>query len=125
MTGDSGWVSVDRNSMATGFDGVYAIGDVTAIPLAMGLPLPKAGTFALRQARAAAQTIASKILGRGEPGVFDGHGECFIEVGGGKAGIGTGDFYAEPLPAVKLRKPSRMWHLAKVWFERRWFPKWV
>ena len=104
---------------------MYAIGDVTAIPLAMGLPLPKAGTFALRQARAVAQTIASEILGRGEPGVFDGFGECFIEVGGGKAGIGAGNFYAEPLPAVKLRKPRRIWHLAKVWFEKRWFPKWV
>ena len=125
LTGDSGWVSVDRHTMATGFDGVYAIGDVTAIPLAMGLPLPKAGTFALRQARAVAQTIASEILGRGEPGVFDGFGECFIEVGGGKAGIGAGNFYAEPLPAVKLRKPRRIWHLAKVWFEKRWFPKWA
>ena len=26
LTGDGGWASVDRNSMATGFDGVYASG---------------------------------------------------------------------------------------------------
>ncbi len=125
LTGDSGWVSVDRNSLETKFEGVYAIGDVTAIPLAVGLPLPKAGTFALGQARAVARTIAADVSGKGEPGVFNGHGECFIEIGQGKAGIGMGNFYAEPRPTVKIRKPRRLWHWAKVWFEKRWFPKWA
>lgn len=125
LTGESGWVSVDRQSMATPFENVYAIGDVTAIPLSVGLPLPKAGTFALGQGRVVAQTIASEVLGKGSPGIFNGHGECFVEVGQGKAGIGTGNFYAEPRPKVKLRKPRRIWHWAKVWFEKRWFPKWA
>ncbi len=120
LTGDSGWVEVDRHSMETGFPGVYAIGDVTHIPLAMGLPLPKAGVFAHREGEAVAQTIAGEITGQGDPGSFDGQGECFIEVGGGKAGFGRGNFYAEPTPQVNLRMPSRYWHAGKVLFEKDW-----
>lgn len=120
LTGDTGWVEVDRHSMETGFPGVYAIGDVTHIPLAMGLPLPKAGVFAHREGEAVAQTIAGEITGQGNPGSFDGQGECFIEVGGGKAGFGRGNFYAEPTPQVNLRMPSRYWHAGKVLFEKDW-----
>ena len=54
LTGQSGWVPVDRNTMETEFSGVYAIGDVTGIPLAMGLPLPKAGVFAHGEGEAVA-----------------------------------------------------------------------
>ena len=43
LTGESGWVPVDRNTLETKFPGVYAVGDVTGIPLAIGKPLPKAG----------------------------------------------------------------------------------
>ena len=125
LTGESGWVSVDRNTMETSFPGVYAIGDVTGIPLAMGLPLPKAGVFAHAEGKAVAQTIASKITGRGEAETFDGDGECFIEIGGGKAGFGKGNFYAEPTPEIKLHQPSRYRHWAKVLFEKYWMWKWV
>ena len=120
LTGESGWVPVDRHSMETRFPGVYAIGDVTAISLAMGMPLPKAGVFAHHEGEAVARTIASQISGEGRPGSFDGHGECFIEVGGGKAGFGRGNFYAEPTPTIKLHRPSRYWHAGKVAFEKDW-----
>ena len=126
LTGESGWVPVDRHSMETSYPGVYAIGDVTNIPLAMGMPLPKAGVFAHREGEAVAQTIASEINGDGRPGSFDGHGECFIEVGGGKAGFGRGDFYAEPTPQVTLKWPTRYWHAGKVLFEKDWLVrKWM
>ncbi len=46
LTGDSGWVSVHRQTLETRFPGVYAIGDVTGIIISMGKPLPKAGVFA-------------------------------------------------------------------------------
>ena len=36
--------------MTTRFPGVYALGDVTMIPLSMGKPLPRAGVFAHNQA---------------------------------------------------------------------------
>ena len=120
LTGESGWVPVDRHSMETRFPGVYAIGDVTDISLAMGMPLPKAGVFAHHEGEAVAQTIASQISGAGRPGSFDGQGACFIEVGGGKAGFGRGNFYTEPTPQIKLHSPSRYWHAGKVLFEKDW-----
>lgn len=124
LVGDSGWVNVDRHTMETSFAGVYAIGDVTGIPLSMGLPLPKAGVFAHRQGQAVARRIAAQVSGKDAQAVFDGHGECFIEVGGGRAGIGQGDFYGEPTPQIRLREPSRLWHMGKVLFEKRWLWKW-
>lgn len=124
LTNESGWVPVDRNSLETRYEGVFAIGDVTSIPLDVGLPLPKAGTFASGQAKAVASTIAARINSRGDAGSFDGFGECVIEIGNGRAGIGRGNFYATPLPSIKLRGPSRIWHWAKVWYEWRWLRRW-
>ncbi len=124
LTGESGWVPVDRHTMQTKFPGVYAIGDVTGIPLPVGMPLPKAGIFAHGEAEAVAQSIAAQIAGKGDSGQFNGHGECFIETGDGKAGFGRGNFYAEPAPAIKLYKPGRHWHAGKVLFEKDWLRKW-
>ncbi len=124
LTGESGWVPVDRHTMETRYSRVYAIGDVTGIPLAMGLPLPKAGVFAHHEGEAVARTIASQISGNGRSGRYEGAGECFIEVGGGKAGFGRGNFYTEPTPTVKLRKPTRYWHAGKVLYEKDWFRRW-
>jgi sulfide:quinone oxidoreductase len=113
-------MSVDRHTLQTRWPDVFAIGDVVSIPLALGRPLPKAGVFANREAEVVAENIAHAIAGRAEPARFDGHGDCFIEIGGGKAGFGGGDFYAEPKPAVTLRQPSWRWHLGKVWVEKSW-----
>lgn len=120
LTGESGWLSVDRHTLRTRWPGVFAIGDVVSIPLSMGKPLPKAGVFADREAEVVASNIASAVAGRVEHARFDGHGECFIEVGDGKAGMGRGNFYAEPRPAVTVMRPRRLWHLGKVWFEKSW-----
>jgi sulfide:quinone oxidoreductase len=120
LMAESGWVSVDRHTLETRFPGVYAIGDVVAIPLALGKPLPKAGVFAHGEAEVVAKNIAHAITGEGMPQRFDGHGMCFIEIGDGKAGMGGGNFYAEPTPEVTLRRPSRRWHVGKVFFEKSW-----
>ena len=117
---ESGWVSVDRYTLETRFPRVYAIGDVVAIPLKLGKPLPKAGVFAHGEAEIVATNIAHAITGTGTPARFDGQGECFIEIGDGKAGFGGGNFYAEPTPAVTLHPPSWRWHLSKVLFEKSW-----
>ena len=58
MLGESGWVPVDRHTLETSFDRVFAIGDVTGIPLKLGKPLPMAGTFVHSQAGVVAQNIA-------------------------------------------------------------------
>jgi sulfide:quinone oxidoreductase len=121
---EKGWISVNRNTLETAFPGVYALGDVVSIPLKMGKPLPKAGVFAHAEASVVARNIVRQINGRGKTAQFDGEGECFIETGDGKAGFGSGNFYAEPLPQVKVHPPARRWHAAKVLFEKDWLRRW-
>ncbi len=125
LVDESGWIPVDRNTLDTRFPGVYAIGDVTGISLEMGKPLPMAGVFAEREAVVVAHNVARAITGKGEPERYDGFGECFVETGGGKAGFGRGDFYAEPTPQIKLYKAARRWHIGKVLFEKNWFRRWL
>lgn len=119
-----GWIHADPHTLATEFAGVHAIGDNTHIVLGIGKPLPRAGVFAHGQAHAVADSIAASVSGRDEVARFDGHGGCFIETGAGRAAYGSGDFYADPAPAVTMRAPSRRWHFGKVAFEfnvmRRW-----
>ena len=124
LIGESGWVPVNRNTMETKFHNIYAIGDVTGISLALGKPLPKAGVFAHYQAEVVAHNIAVDITGKSIKKQFKGNGECFIELGDGKAGFARGNFYAEPLPDVKMYKPGRHWHAGKVLFEKDWFRRW-
>ena len=124
LVGESGWISVDRHTLATSFPMVFAVGDSTSIPLAMGKPLPKAGVFAHAQAEIVAHNLASAWTGRGSPLRFEGEGSCFVETGDGRAGIGSGNFYAEPKPVVSLRGPARWWHWAKVLYEWSWFRRW-
>lgn len=124
LLSESGWVAADRRTFETRFSGVYAIGDVTGIPLAMGKPLPKAGVFAHAEAEVVAHNIASVWMGRGERRTFSGEGQCFVETGDGRAGLGAGNFYAEPTPQVALHAPARRWHWGKVILERRWLKRW-
>jgi sulfide:quinone oxidoreductase len=124
LASTSGWIEADRQTLATVFPGVYAIGDNTHLPLSIGKPLPRAGVFAHAQALVVADNVAATIQGASATARFDGHGGCYIETGFGKAGYGSGDFYAEPSPKVNVRRPARRWHLGKVAFEynvmRRW-----
>jgi sulfide:quinone oxidoreductase len=119
LAGPQGWIPVDAHTLRAA-DGVHAIGDVTAVTLANGKPLPKAGVFAHGQAEAVADNLAALSTGRTPQASFDGHGACFLETGAGRAGYASGDFYAEPDPAVRMRRPARRWHWGKVLFERRW-----
>lgn len=124
LVNEAGWIPVDRRTLQTRFEGVFAIGDITTIPLTMGKPLPKAGVFAHRQAEVVAGNLARAILGTGKPLEFEGHGECFVETGDGRAGMGSGNFYGEPKPQVQMKGPSRFWHLGKVLFEKNWLWRW-
>ena len=124
LLAENGWVAVDRHIFETKHKLVFAIGDMTAVPLKMGKPLPKAGVFAHAQAEVVARNIARVWTGKGEPAAFDGFGECFIETGDHRAGIGRGNFYAEPVPQMTMKAPSLYWHLGKVLFEKRWLWKW-
>jgi sulfide:quinone oxidoreductase len=106
LTDDGHWIRVDPGTLATRFPRVFAIGDVTQIPLASGLPLPKAGVIAEREGVRVAAAIAAEVRGGEPPAPFDGHGQCFIEMGRASATLIEGAFFAEPEPLVRLREPS-------------------
>lgn len=120
LTNELGWIAVDKRTLKTRFDNVYAVGDATTITLANGKPLPKAGTFAHAEAEVVAGRIAAEIHGANPEAEFDGAGYCWIEMGGGQAGFASGDFYAEPGPLVPAPRAGRLWHWGKVMFERYW-----
>lgn len=119
-----GWVKVDRETMATPFEGVYAIGDIAQIALANGSSLPKAGVFAHGEAEVVARNVAAEIKGGEGPWAFGGEGGCFLETGYGKAAKVTGNFYAEPDPEVRMRQPSFLWRWEKEGFVRTWLWRW-
>ncbi|HAZ07339.1 MAG TPA: pyridine nucleotide-disulfide oxidoreductase [Elusimicrobia bacterium] len=119
LTNEAGWIPVDRETLATKQDGVYAIGDVSSIALAGGKALPKAGVFAHMQAEIVAENIAEILDGRAPRRRFDGAGWCAIELGNGVAAFGDGSFFGE-IPQMKLYQPSQAWHWGKVLFEKWW-----
>lgn len=124
LLGDAGWMPVDPHTLATGAERVFAIGDVAGIAIPSGKLLPKAGVFARRQAEVVAENLAAMLADRDPPHRFDGIGACFIETGGGRAGYGSGNFYAAPVPRMRLRAPARWWHWGKVLVERHWLWQW-
>lgn len=124
LTDASGWIPVDANTLQTRHPGVYAIGDVTAVRLANGMFLPKAGVFADGQARIVTENIAAEIDGRSGESRFDGQGFCYVEVGGGMAAYGAGNFYGLPGPRVTLEPPSERFRREKVEIERTAFALW-
>lgn len=124
LVNEAGWIPVDRGTLQTRFEGVFAIGDITTIPLKLGKPLPKAGAFAHGQAEVVANNLAYAITETGHPAVFTGHGNCFVEIGDGRAAMGAGNFYGEPTPQIKMKAPGWRWHLGKVLFEKYWLWRW-
>lgn len=124
LAAETGYLPVDPSNLATSAEGVFAIGDATSIPIAGGKFLPKAGVFAHAEAEVVARRIADELAGREPSAAFDGRGSCFVEMGDGVAAYATGDFYSEGAARVRLRRPGRHWHLAKVAFERYWLRRW-
>jgi sulfide:quinone oxidoreductase len=123
LTGGGPWVTVEPRTLETSHPGVYAIGDVTALPLANGQVLPKAGAFAQAQGEVVAARIASTFDGGQPTATFAGDGACFLETGGGMAAMVTGGFLADP-PAVRLTDPSPEHFAAKRAFERERLDAW-
>jgi sulfide:quinone oxidoreductase len=126
LTNEAGWVPVDRHALKTRHENVYALGDVTALPIPgrwkpdVPLALPKASVFAHAQAEAVARTIAAEITDAGAKGEFCGDGYCMLEAEEGLGGFAFGNFYAEPAPQVELRRLGRVWHWGRVLLEQWW-----
>lgn len=116
LTNASGWIPVDPQTLqvqsAPDVSGVYAVGDITTLPLPgrykpdIPLALPKAGVFAEAQGRVVASQIASSILGLAAGEMFDGQGFCYLETGGGQAVKAEGSFFASPHPMMHTRAPD-------------------
>lgn len=117
---EPGWIEADRQTLATQFPNVYAIGDITHILLGSGELLPKSGIFAQYQADVVAHNIARDIAGKSPDRTFDGQGEYILEVGDNTANKVSGDFYAS---SVDMKKTSIIRHWEKVLFEKSWFHK--
>ncbi len=125
LTGPHGWISVDAGTLRTPRDGVYAVGDDMLIPLANGMPFPKAGVMAERQGTRVARAIAAEIRGQEQPAPFDGTGFCPVELGSDSAALVEGRWYAEPEPIVTITGPDATHAGEKRAFEaehlQRWF----
>ena len=126
LANEAGWIPVDRSTLKTKFENVYAIGDVSSIGIPgrwkpdVPMMLPKAGVFANVQAEIVAQRIVDEINGIVPKAEFCGAGYCMLEAGEGLAAFAFGDFFAQPSPQLELRNIGRAWHLGKVLFEQWW-----
>ncbi len=122
----SGWIPINPNNLATKFEDVFAIGDVSSIETPHGhVPfLPKAGVFAQGQAEVVGNNLAHAITGKGEPKTWDGSGMCFLEVNKSESAFFKGNFLSNP-PRLELHPPRRKWHLEKVALEKFWLKHWL
>ena len=102
-------------------DNVFIIGDASNIPAS------KAGSVAHFEAEILTENILHYIKGEPLQEEFDGHANCFVETGGGKALLIDFNYTHEPVegtfpfPGVgplRLLKESRMNHMGKMAF--RW-----
>jgi sulfide:quinone oxidoreductase len=114
-----GWVPVQKTNLETRFPDVYAVGDVTALPMA------KAGVFAEAAARVVADDIAARLRGGTLERPYEGAGTCYIEFGDGLVGMVEANFLGGPAPTARLVGPSRELAADKVAFastrRERWF----
>jgi sulfide:quinone oxidoreductase len=105
LTNEAGWVPVDRTTLRTRYENVYAIGDMTALPIPgrwkpdVPLLLPKAGVFAHAQGEVVGHRIAAEVVGAPATPAFDGYGYCMLEAGGGIAGMAFGELLRRAQPA--------------------------
>lgn len=118
------WIPVDRQTLRTQFENVFAIGDVTEIKIGQ-LAMPKAGIFAEGEAKVVAEEIVDEIGGRQPQVTYNGQGYCYIEVGNRMAGYVEADFYNSAGPAFRLDPPSAQHYEGKHDFERSRLKEWL
>ncbi|MBT8254644.1 MAG: FAD-dependent oxidoreductase [Bacteroidia bacterium] len=122
MGDDLNFVPTDKATLQSlDHENIFAIGDAT------NLPASKAGSVAHFEAEILTENIMRYIEGEPLKAEFDGHANCFIETGNGKALLIDFNYTHEPvegtfpLPGVgplRLLKESRTNHMGKMAF--RW-----
>ncbi len=115
-------VPVDKfTQLSDKYSNVFALGD------ANNIPAPKAGSVAHFEVDIFVENFVEHIAGKEMTHRFDGHANCFIETGGGKAMLIDFNYNVEPLPGkypypivgpMSLLKNTRMNHVGKMAF--RW-----
>jgi sulfide:quinone oxidoreductase len=115
------YVPVDRHTLLSdAHDDIWAIGDASNIPAS------KAGSVAHFAVEVFAENFLDHIAGRPMALAFDGHANCFIEAGDGKAllidfNYDTEPLFGEyPLPGVgpfSLLKETSLNHFGKLMFK--------
>jgi sulfide:quinone oxidoreductase len=106
LAAETGFLPVDPATLATSAEDVYAVGDITAIPIAGGKFLPKAGVFAEAEADVVAANIAADLAGPARRRHLRGSGACFVELGDRRAAFATGNFYAPDGPRSGCAAPG-------------------
>jgi sulfide:quinone oxidoreductase len=98
---------------------VFLLGDNTNVPTS------KAGSVAHFQAEVVVHNLLREIEGREAEPLADGHANCFIETGNGKAVLIDFNYEVQPLPGrfpvpvlgpMSLLRESRLNHLGKLTF---------
>ncbi len=93
LGGDGGWFPTDKHTLAARDHArVFALGDAT------DLPASKAGAVAHFQSDVLVDNLLRAIDDRPLAPDFDGHANCFIETGYGKAMLIDFNYTTEPLP---------------------------
>ena len=115
---DLNFVPTDKHSLqALARDNIFALGDAT------NLPSSKAGSVVHFQSEILTKNILSYIKGQELKASFDGHSNCFIESGYGKAVLIDFNYALDPvegtypLPVVgpfSLLRETRFNHLGKL-----------
>ena len=119
---DLNLVPVDKHTqLATKYDNIFALGDANDIPTS------KAGSVAHFEVDLFVENFLNHIQGKPMTEMFDGHANCFIETGKGKAMLIDFNYDTQPLPGkfpyagvgpMNLLKATRANHLGKMAF--RW-----
>jgi sulfide:quinone oxidoreductase len=122
MGDDLNYVPTNKATLQSlNYNNVFVIGDASNIPAS------KAGSVAHFEAEILTENIVRFIKNEPLKEEFDGHANCFIETGGGKALLIDFNYTHEPVegtfpfPGVgplRLLKESRMNHMGKLAF--RW-----
>lgn len=116
---DLHFVPTDKRTLqANAKANVFAIGDATNVPAS------KAGSVTHFEGEVLVENIIHFLAGEPLASAFDGHANCFIETGFGKALLIDFNYETEPLPGhfpsavgMPLLKESRMNHLGKLMFQ--------
>ena len=118
---DLDFVPVNKHTLQhETFPNIFALGDAAAIPTS------KAGSVAHFAASTVFSNIMSAIEGKPLTATFDGHSNCYIETGHGKATLVDFNYETEPLPGTypipvigpfKLLSVSRINHWGKLMFK--------